>query len=114
MAFQSKTPPIKLTLDESFYNLLIETLQKNESIEIDSTGEKAIKLKEKLLKYSVPYTDEETNKNIVRLAFFPSEASNLIDQLLIFTAVNVDLELNTDYYSVLKKVREKNKQDKEE
>ena len=50
MAFNQKTPPIKLTLDESFFNLMVEVLSNNEKIEVDQTNIRAKKLKDKLLK----------------------------------------------------------------
>ena len=112
MAYQSKTPPIKLSIDEDFYNLMIEILVKNEKIDVDDTNKFAVKLKDKLLRYPIPYKTED-DKNAVRVAFFNGEASEIIFQLLIFIVMNCDIELLTDYYSVLVKMREANKQEKE-
>lgn len=112
MSFQSKTPPIKLTLDEDFYNLMIETLIKNEKIDVNSTNKFAKKLKDKLLRYGFPYKTED-GKNAVKVGFYNGEASEMISQLLIFIVMNCNIELLTDYYSVLVKVREANKEQKE-
>lgn len=112
MPYQSKVPPIKLSVSEDFYNLMIETLVRNENVNVDSTDKYAKELKEKLLRYGIPYkTDEE--KNVVNLRFYTREASEMIMQLLVFIVMNCDIELLTDYYSVLVKVREAKKQEEE-
>ena len=110
MAFNQKTPPIKLTLDESFFNLMLEVLSNNEKVNVDQTDLRAKKLKEKLLKYPRNFENED-NVKLVSIGFFPNEASEMIDQLLVYLAVNYEIELKTDYYSIL---AESKKQAKEE
>lgn len=111
MAFNQKTPPIKLKVDKSFYNLIIEILSKNESVTADDIDKRATKLKEKLLKYPRIYSDED--KDIVSMGFFPGEASDMIDQLLVYIAVNYEIELNTNYYSILSERNSKQKTEEE-
>lgn len=112
MPYQNKLPPIKVCLGEDFYNLMIEVLVRNESVNVDSTDKYAKELKEKLLRYGIPYKTEE-EKNAVNLRFYTREASEMIMQLLVFIVMNCDVELLTDYYSVLVKVREAKQQEKE-
>lgn len=114
MAYQDKTPPIRLDLDKSFFNLMLEILNKNEGVTTNSINDRAKRLKDKLLRYTRPY-DLEDGNNAARVAFFNREASEMIDQLLVFVALNSDMEIELDYYSVLLKIREeKNSQAKEE
>lgn len=112
MAFQSKTPPIKLIIDNNFYNLMLEILTRNEKVENLSVGEKSKKLKEKLLKYSIPF-ESEKEESLTKVGFFNSEATEMIQQLLVYLALNEKLEITTNYYSVLLKLREENKKFKE-
>lgn len=113
MAHWDKTPPIKLNLDNEFFNLMLEILTRNEEINVDSTDENAKKLKNKLLRYT--RTEKlGDGKKLARVAFFDREAAEMISQLLVFEAVNNDMEISTDYYSVVEKVREANNSAKEE
>ena len=62
----------------------------------------AEKLKNKLLKYSVPRKNEE-NIDFVDVRFFPNEAGNMIEQLLL----RIDKkEMKEDFFSLLIKNRE--------
>lgn len=113
MGHWDKTPPIKLNLDNDFFNLMLEILTRNEKINIDSTDIKAKQLKNKLLRYTRTENTED-GKKVARVAFFDREASEMLRQLLVFNAVNTDMEITTDYYSVVQKVREANNSVKEE
>lgn len=93
-------PPVALSMDKSFFNLLVEVLTVNEKLTLEHEKETATQLKEKLLTYTVPKVDEEKNE-IVDIRFFEKEASNMIWQLLINC---LHLESKTDYYSQLKKL----------
>lgn len=109
MAFNHKSPQVKLTLDESFFNLMLKILSDNENVHVEQVDERAKILKDKLLKYPRVYKNDN-NVNLVNVGFFPSEASDMMDQLLIYIAVNYQIELNTNYYSMLSE----NKENKEE
>lgn len=102
MPYQSRTPAIRLTVDVDIFNCLLERLSRNESVDDEVFKAKATKLKDKLLAFSVPRTDED-GKSIIDIRFFPNEASFLIEQLLVS---NLPEEISTDFYSVLVKVRE--------
>lgn len=100
---RSKNPRINLILNKVLFNILLESLNKNEKTDDLSVGTKAKKLKDKLLLYSIPKETDE-GEEYVRLAFFNVEASKLIEQLLIYIFVNEDMEFPIDYYSVIKRV----------
>jgi len=105
MSYQTKTPPIKCALTTEQFNKLVGILYVNEMIEIstDSFSSNARKLKEKLLKYSIPFTDgDETG---VQVGFFANEAQELIYQLLVrVTPFNNDI----DFYSILLESKKQN------
>ena len=104
MAYQSRKPSSKLILDKELFNQLISILDKNIQVGVneESFSILAERLKNKLLTYSVPRTDEE-GICYVDIRFFPNEASDMIWQLLIQTEKNETVE---DYYSALIKNRE--------
>ena len=63
--------------------------------------------KGKLLRYSIPRTEEEQDTK-VDIRFYPNEASEIIYMLIY----NVDdLDISTNYFEVLQKVREAKKQE---
>ena len=62
-------------------------------------------MKNKLLRYSVPRTNDE-GKEFVDVRFFPNEAGDMIWQLL---AWGNDINIEEDYFSILKQNREDKK-----
>ena len=109
MAFNNKKPPLRLFIDTKQFNLLLLILRVNELDEDKTIQEKAIKLKNKLLKYSIPFEDDNKDKKI-EVGFYSSEIIELILQFLYF---NKNEEINTNYYETLLEYRksfiEKNK-----
>lgn len=110
MSHITRTPPIKVKLDKTRFNILVEVLNYNE---LNSMNEKissnAKMLKNKLLTYSVPREDEEKNQYVdVRL--YITESAEIIMQYIEF---NKDKELLVDYHSILLKVRDRKKEQKE-
>lgn len=105
MSYQSRTPSSKLTLDKDGFNQLISILEKNinSKIEDNNFSQNALKLKEKLLKYSVPRVNEN-KEEYIDVRFFPSEASEMIWQLLIHIP---KINSETDYYMSLIENRKK-------
>lgn len=98
MPHQTKTPPIKCALTVEQFNKLVGILYVNEMVEVstNSFSNNAKKLKEKLLKYSIPFTDG--NDNGVQVGFFVNEVQELVLQLLVrVTPFNNDI----DFYSIL-------------
>lgn len=101
MAYQKRIPPIKIIVDIESFNQLVEIVNKfANNFSNKKIGERATKLKDKLLRYSVPHTNEaETD---IDIRFYPNEAEEIINMLL---AELQDIEVTTNYYEVLLKVR---------
>lgn len=104
MSHLTRKPSVQLSLDKSAFNKLISILDFNIDIDIEegTFSKSAEKLKNKLLKYSVPRIDDN-NLDFIDVRFFPNEASDMIWQLLVLTEKK---ENNIDYYSELIKNRE--------
>lgn len=104
MAYQSRTPSVKLTLENELFNQLVNILNINAQVGLEEENFSVIaeKLKNKLLTYSVPRTNDD-GINFVDVRFFPNEASDMIWQLLIRAEKNESTE---DYYSTLIQNRE--------
>lgn len=98
MSFQKRTPGIKLTLDKMLFNQLINSLDFNIKVNVEDENLSLIasRLKEKLLKYSVPRVSDD-ELEFVDVRFFPNEAADMIWQLLLLSDKNSE----TDYYSIL-------------
>lgn len=105
MAYQSRKPSVKLTLGNELFNQLLSILNANSNIglEEENFSQVAEKLKNKLLTYSVPRTNDE-GIQFVDVRFFPNEASDMIWQLLLLAGKNIDID--NDYYSTLTQNRE--------
>lgn len=101
--YPNRVPPIKLVFDTDYYNMIIQVLRNNEKIGDENIQLKATKLKEKLLTYSVPREDENNIEVDVRL--YNNEASQIIYQLMYFFEKDINVE--EDYFSALKTIREK-------
>ena len=102
MAYKTKTPPIRIVLNVDGFNSLIEYLTLSEQDIDNEMSKKAIKIKEKLLKYTVPF-ETDTNEQKVDIRFFVNEVVDLITILVNSTLL---ANVSADYYSVLLKVRE--------
>lgn len=109
MPYQKRIPPVKVDLSIERFNYLIEMLTRYATTEDEKMVALATKLKEKLLRYSIPRTTEE-QETFVDVRFYPNEASEMIYMLLANTE---DIQVDTNYYEVLLKVREKLKEDKQ-
>ncbi|MEG1140969.1 MAG: hypothetical protein RSE41_00660 [Clostridia bacterium] len=104
MPYPTRTPSVKLNVDIEVFNNLIERLTINELTKEynEDFALSATKLKEKLLTYSVPRTDDN-GETTIDIRFYPNEASNIITQLVVSDTLE---KVETDYYAVLLKVRE--------
>lgn len=100
-----RTPGIKLTLDKALFNKLIYALDFNINLNVaeENLSVIATKLKDKLLKYSVPRLSAD-NVEFVDVRFFQSEAADMIWQLLLLSEKNN----GEDYYSFLLNKNSKN------
>lgn len=102
MTYSKRIPPLKVELTTSRFNCLVEFL---ENIDDEEKRETAIKLKEKLLKYSIPVITE--SDTLVAVRFFNQEIVQL-SHLLIDNVINND-EV-TNYYEILIENRKKVKE----
>lgn len=105
MSYSKRKPPVELFVSIEVFNKLNEFLttivnNSNENSDI------ADKLKNKLLRYSIPILDEDKEKVIIRL--FNKEAENLLT-MLIYNSIK-DYKVETNYYDVLLKIRELQKE----
>lgn len=102
MAYSRRTPPIKVIVDINTFNLLLELITKTcEKIDEKKLNE-LINLKNKILKYSIPHVEDNGN-TIIDMRFFPNEAEYIINILLN----NIEnSEVKTNYFDILKKVRD--------
>ncbi len=107
MPYQKRIPPVKVDLSIEKFNYLIEMLMRYTTSDNEKIRETATKLKEKLLRYSIPRITEE-QETFVDVRFYPNEASEIIYMLLVNTE---DIEVETNYYEVLVNARESLKQD---
>ena len=107
MPYSTRKPSVQLTIDTDFFNKLVSILNFNNATNIDDENFSAVaeKLKNKLLRYSVPRVNDE-GKEFVDVRFFPNEAGDMIWQLL---AWGNDIEIQEDYFSILKQNREDRK-----
>lgn len=109
MSYQKRTPAIKITIGIAMFNSLLERLNTESALikEDDTVLNMATKLKEKLLRYSVPRKFDD-GIIMIDIRFFPNEASFLLERLI---STSVLTETSVDYYSVLLKVRESQKEE---
>ena len=100
MAYSQKKPPIKLTLNTHEFNLLIAILKYNEQKSNDDTSTILIN---KILKYSIPYKDDNGN-DLIDIRYFVSEVSKVIKELLNY---NIDESIDVNYFDKLIEERKK-------
>lgn len=108
MAYQTRKPPIRIVVNISQFNKLVELVSRYSKVDDERTSKYAEKMKEKLLRYSVPHTEEDGTETI-DIRFFNNEAQDVIYYLM--NSLNIEVE--TNYYEVLLKVREQNKKTEE-
>ena len=102
MNYQKQLPKIKVVLDIESFNQLVELLSRYEEYDGERVANKCTRLKEKIMKYSVPHEDDEQNV-FIDIRFFPNEATDLIYLLLS----NIkEIIANDNYYAILLKAKE--------
>lgn len=106
MAYQKRIPPIKVELSIEKFNYLVEMLTRYANNDNERIKDISAKLKDKLLRYSIPRENEEQGL-IIDIRFFPNEASEILYMLIVNTE---HLPVETNYYEVLLKVREAKKE----
>jgi hypothetical protein len=90
-------------VNKNQFNTIINILKVNEIIEIKEISDWSKKLQDKLLKYSVPHKDKETDNEYINIGLYSTEAQEIIYQFLIYNSNDVP---DKDYYEVLLELRE--------
>ena len=90
------------------YNKLLEILENMIDSDNENYSNKSSKMKDKLLRYSVPITEED-GTTIVDMRFYNNEIVDLF--MILFYEIG-NIPINTNYYEVLLSVREKIKKSK--
>lgn len=109
MAYSKRIPPIKIKLNVEEFNKLVEVLNNMIDYDVETISKKATKMKDKLLRYSVPITEEDGTE-IVDMRFYNNEITDLF--YVLFYGIENMISIETNYYDVLVRVREKIKEDK--
>lgn len=96
-----KKPTVKFIVNKGNFNKLMEILTFQErNIVTESWKEKAIKIKDLLLKYSFPQKDEDGDISIIDISLFQNEAADLI--VLLISAFE-SLSVEKDYTKLMKR-----------
>lgn len=109
MAYSKRIPPIKIKLNVDEFNKLVEVLNNMIDYENERIAQKSSKMKDKLLRYSVPITEEEGTE-MVDMRFYNNEITDLF--YVLFYGIENMISIETNYYDVLVRVREKIKENK--
>ena len=109
MAYSKRIPPIKIKLNINEFNKLNEILENIINFDNELYSKKSSKLKEKLLRYSVPIKNE--NEEIkVDIRLYNNEIVDLF--YILFYGIEDMISVETNYFDVLLQVREKIKEEK--
>ena len=109
MAYSKRIPPIKIKLNVDEFNKLVEVLNNMIDYEDERIAQKSSKMKDKLLRYSVPITEED-GIEMVDMRFYNNEITDLF--YVLFYGIENMISIETNYYDVLVRVREKIKENK--
>lgn len=108
MSYLTKKPPIRVVLEINAFNELNSILD-NISAENNSYSTNALKLSNKLLKYSVPIANDD-GETTIDVRFFNNEARDIIVLLLNYAKNNLDIK--KDFYNELLENRRELKSNK--
>jgi len=111
MAYSKRIPPIKIRLNVEDFNRLVEIVNIQTENEKEEIATYSSRMKDKLLRYSIPFTNDGVV--IVEIRFYPREIAEMF--YILFDGIE-EVDVQTDYFDVLVKVREniKNKKQSEE
>lgn len=109
MAYSKRIPPIKIKLNVIEFNKLVEVLNNMIDYEDENISKKSSKMKDKLLRYSVPITEADGTE-IVDMRFYNNEITDLF--YILFYGIENMISIETNYFDVLVRVREKIKENK--
>ncbi|MBQ8234439.1 MAG: hypothetical protein IJZ36_02500 [Bacilli bacterium] len=110
MAHAKRIPPIKIKVDIRGYNFLVEILSIHAERNDERLSKKSGKLKDKLLRYAVPFETED-KETLIDVRFYNNEAEDLIE--ILFSSID-EFEVSANYFEVLLKVRESIHKEKSE
>ena len=109
MAYSKRIPPIKIKLNVDEFNKLVEVLNNMIDYENERIAQKSSKMKDKLLRYSVPITEEDGTE-MVDMRFYNNGITDWF--YVLFYGIENMISIETNYYDVLVRVREKIKENK--
>ena len=109
MPYSRRIPPIKIKLTVNNFNKLVEVLNNMIDYENERIAQKSSKMKDKLLRYSVPITEEDGTE-MIDMRFYNNEITDLF--YILFYGLEDIISIETNYYDVLVRVREKIKEEK--
>lgn len=109
MAYSKRIPPIKVKLNVNEFNKLVGILNNMIDFEDEKISQKSSKIKDKLLRYSVPIKEDD-GIEMVDMRFYNNEITDLF--YILFYGVEDIITIETNYYDVLIRVREKLKEEK--
>ncbi len=96
-----KKPTVKFIVNKCNFNKLMGILTfQEENIITQEWKESATKLKELLLRYSLPQKDEEGEISIIDIALFQKEAAEMI--VLLLSALD-RVQIDEDYTKLMKR-----------
>lgn len=97
-----KKPSVKFIVNKGNFNKLMSILTfQEENIVTEHWKQRASKLKELLLRYSIPQKDEEGEISIIDIGLFQKEAAELI--VLLLSAFDNILQVEEDYTKEMKR-----------
>lgn len=103
MIYTKKLPQIKICMDVKKYNILLELISQGVNNEDKAIKEKSLKMKNKLLRFSVPIENNTENTEIKSL-FYIDEITDILEIILITTKT----QATENYYDILLKLRSNN------
>ena len=103
MAYSTKIPSIKVKASVDKFNRLVEILNIQSVNSDDYISNKSTKLKNKLLKFSVPKEDDEGK--FVDIRFYQNEILDMFK--IVFDVIKDEIDPEEDYYQILLEARSK-------
>lgn len=101
MAYSTKIPSIKVKASIDKFNRLVEILNIQSVNNDEHISNKSAKLKNKLLKFSVPKEDDEGK--FVDIRFYQNEILDIFK--IVFDVIKDEIDPEEDYYQILLEAR---------
>lgn len=97
-------PSIKFILDKNNFNQMLEIISKGMTSTNEEIKERTAKIKNKLLRYSIPFEGENKEEQ-VNILLYQNELTDIYAIIL----ATLNIKPNNDYYKVLLETRAKYK-----